>query len=116
MKLNTKELYLDLTKGLDPTQNQKEGITYLISEYQNTLEENKDLWDLVYGLPDDWLEKYLIIDENDMINYINQTLHTNIKPVEDPKPYPIIWVNQIRDAVDTLNRFINKFHTQQKQI
>lgn len=116
MELNTSKLYLDLTKGLDPTQNQKEGITYLISEYQNTLEENKDLSNLVYGLPDDWLEKYIIIDENDMINYINQTLHTNIKPVEDPKPYPIIWVNQIRDAVDTLNRFINKFHTQQKQI
>lgn len=114
MKLNTKELYLDLTKGLDLTPNQKEGIIYLISEYQNTL-ENKDLSDLVYSLPNDWLQKYLLIDENDMINYINQTLHTNIKPVEDPKPYPIIWANQIYDAVDTLNLFISKFYTQQKE-
>ena len=115
MKFNTSKLYLDLTFGLDLTPYQKEGINYLIKEYQNTL-ENKDLSDLGDNLPDDWLEKYLLIDENDMIDYINQTLHTNLRPVEDPKPYPIFWVNQIQDAVDTLDRFINKFHTQQKQI
>ena len=113
MELNISKLYLDLTKGLDPTPNQKKGIIYLIGEYQNTL-ENKDLSDLVYSLPDDWLEKYLIIDENDMIDYINQTLCTNLRPVENPDTYTIIQVNQIREAVDTLDKYLD-FHTQQKE-
>lgn len=112
MKLNTNKLYLDLTKGLDLTPNQKEGINYLINEYQNTL-ENKDPSDLGDNMPDDWLEKYLILDENDLIDYINQTLHTNLRSVEDPKTYSITQVNQIYDAVNTLNYFIN--HTQQKE-
>ena len=114
MELNTNKLYLDLTKGLDPTPNQKEGITYLIREYQDTL-ENKDPSDLVDNIPNDWLEKYILLDENDMIDYINQTLHTNLRPVEDPKTYSITQVNQIHEVVNTLDYFINKFHTQQKE-
>lgn len=111
MKLNTKELYLDLTKGLDPTPNQKQGITYLIGEYQNTLED-KDLSDLGDNIPDDWLEKYITIDQNDMINYVNQTLCTNLRPVGNPDTYSTIQVNQIMEAVDTLDKYINS-HTQQ---
>lgn len=106
MKLYKNLLYLDLTKGLDSTPNQKEGITYLINEYQNTL-KNKDLSDLVDNIPDDWFNKYLHIDENDIIGHVNQTLGTNLELIKNPKTYSAIQVDRIMEAVDTLNRFIN---------
>lgn len=99
MKLDTDKLYSDLTKGLEL--NQKEGITYLISEYQNNL-ENKDPSDLINSLPAGWLEKYINIDENDIINHINQTLGTNLELLEDPKTCSAIWVDRFMKAVDTL--------------
>lgn len=112
MELNTSKLYLDLTKGLELDPNQKQGIAYLIGQYQNIIEDS-ELPDLKEEYPADWLEKYLIIDENDMINYVNQTLCTNLRPVENPDTYTKIQVNCIREAVDTLDKYLD-FHNQQR--